>query len=720
MRARRAEEPVFTVWLDIFWKHKWLVLIFAGLVIASTAVYTRSQVKIYRASSQIVIDLAAPQYMSRGSTEVVQLGTGNSWSTLEYFETQYRIIRSRKVAARVVETLGLAHDLDFLGISQIEDPDLRKRKLERADPVAKLVGRISVEPVKNSHVVMVRIEDHDPVRAARLADAVVEAYAEQNVNRKVSAAREAMQWLRAQREALGLKQVAAEKALVEFKSANGILSASLADRQNLLGSDLQDARRQLRTLRRENAALKSQNEQIDRLSTDEAMRSVPDVMGNGLIQQLKQQRVELQNERDELLKRYLDKHPDVRLADGKIRRVDRVLAAEVAGIAQSIKRAYGAAQKVESELAAEVRSLESKAREMNAQELEYRRLEQAAASNKQLYSELQIRWKEAEMQADSRANNVRIMDRALVPSMPVRPRLMVNLAVALVLALVGGLGLAFLVEQLDRSVKNQDQIESDFGLTFLGVIPSIKSSKGKGMPAGNPDRYIIDNPNSTAAECVRTIRTNLLFMSPDRQMRSMLVTSAGPREGKTYTSVNIGATMAMSGSRVLLVDSDLRRPRVHKVFDMTNDRGWTNLLVDPEAEVEKVAQHSGIPGLDILCSGPLPPNPAELLGSKGFKRGLDKLLEVYDQVIFDSPPVVAVTDAQIIGRQLDGTVLVVRAGQTTHDMLAKAVRLLTDVKVNMFGALLNNLDVSRRGYGQYYYRYYRQDGAYGADATEQS
>jgi capsular exopolysaccharide synthesis family protein len=415
----------------------------------------------------------------------------------------------------------------------------------------------------------------------------------------------------------------------------------------------------------------------------------------------------------------MEKHPDVRVANQKIKRVqstlDREIAAELAGVKRAIKRDYDAAHRAEELAAAEVATLEERAREMHSKERRYTELAAAVEGKKTLLEQMQLRLKEAQLQADSNANNVRVLDLALVPSAPVSPRLMINLAVALLISLVGGFGLAFLVEQLDRSVKNQEQLEREFGLTFLGVIPSMRDAKG--AMVRNPDRYVLENPNSTVAECVRTVRTNLLFMAPERELRSMLVTSAGPREGKTSTVVNIGATMAYAGSKVLLVDSDLRRPRLHKVFDMTNDRGLTNMILDSNVQIADMIQESGVDGMDIMCSGPLPPNPAELLQTKGFRRTLTRLLETYDQVIFDSPPVVAVTDAQVLGMQLDGAVLVVRAEQTTRDMLGKAKRLLSDVNVQVLGAVLNNLDVTRRGYGQYYYRYYRQNAAYAETET---
>ena len=712
-RGASSGTDVVSVWLEILWKHKWLVISFAGLVIASTFIFTRRQTVIYEASTQIVIDLSAPRYMS-GGNDVVSLGLGNTWNTKEFYETQYRIIRSRMVAKKVVDKLGLDRDLDFLGVSKIEDPAERAQALENADAVSRLAGSVRVDPVADSQVVFINVRDRDPKRAKLLADEIALAYKKQNVQRKVSAAKDAVDWLRRQADQLLIDQKAADDALLVYKREENILGASLADAQQLIGLEMQDARKKLRETRGIAESLRERLRQVKSMTPESASRSLDEVLDNGLVQRLKAQRVELQNDRDELLKRYLEKHPDVLVATKKIERVERALEreieAELAGVKRAIKRDYDSANRADQLAASDVATLEKRARELHSKERRYRELEGAVESKKTLLAQMELRLKEAQLQADSNANNVRVLDLALVPSAPVSPRLMVNLAVAVLISLVGGFGLGFLVEQLDSSVKSQAQLEHEFGLTFLGVIPSMRDAKGAAVR--NPDRYVVENPNSTVAECVRTVRTNLLFMAPERELRSMLVTSAGPREGKTSTVVNIGATMAYAGSKILLVDSDLRRPRLHKVFDMTNDRGLTNMILDSDVQIADIIQESGVDGMHIMCSGPLPPNPAELLQTKGFRRTLARLLETYDQVIFDSPPVVAVTDAQVLGMQLDGAVLVVRAGQTTRDMLAKAKRLLSDVNVHMLGAILNNLDVTRRGYGQYYYRYYRQNAAY--------
>ena len=720
-------EPTFrpSVYLGTMWKHRWLVLAFMALVITGAVVFTKRQPRVFEASTQILIERSAPQYLpGQIGREVVSLGVGNYWSATEYLETQYRILRSRMVAGLVVTKLGLDKDLDFLGLSEIEDPQARAEKLAHIDAVAVLEKKVKIDPVQDSYVVFVKVRDRKPERAALIADTIATCYEEANLGRKTSGAIAAVVWLEIQSAELRTELEGAEDALLRFKRDHNILSASLADKQNLVTRKLQDAERQMREARAERYRFEAALDQIRKLSGVEAETSVEAVLENGLIQRLKEQIVALQNERTDLLTRYLEQHPGVLAVDRKILRVRKALEREVAGIRESLSKQFKAAMQTENRLAAELVEIEGTARELMSEELSYRRLLATTETKKQLHTEILLRLKEAELQAQSGANNVRILDHAMVPSIPVSPKPVLNVAVAAVLALVFGLGLAFLVENLDTTIKSQEQLEQEFGLTFLGLIPSVRAQKEKRFEASsmpNTDRYVIDFPNSTVAECVRTVRTNLLFMAPEKELKTLCVTSAGPREGKTSTCINVGATMAIAGSRVLIVDSDLRRPRTHKIFDMTNDFGLTNMVMDAAVEVEDMVQHTDVDGLDILTSGPIPPNPAELLHSGAFARVVERLVSKYDRVIFDSPPVVAVTDAQILGNMCDGTLIVVRAGATGRDMLAKATRLLRDVNVNLLGALLNNFDVTRRGYGTHYYhyyQYYRQYGTYYSDDAQ--
>jgi capsular exopolysaccharide synthesis family protein len=276
-----------------------------------------------------------------------------------------------------------------------------------------------------------------------------------------------------------------------------------------------------------------------------------------------------------------------------------------------------------------------------------------------------------------------------------------NLILAVLLGLLGGVGLAFGAEYLDTSITTQDQIEERLGLTFLGLIPSIpKSTDGSAQ-----DLIVFRHPKSAVAECVRSLRTNLLFMSPEKPLKTILVTSSGPQEGKTTTAASLAATMAISGNRTLLVDADMRRPRVHRIYGISNARGLSSLILG-EGRLDETVQATEVPNLAALACGPVPPNPAELLHTAAFKALLEEMARKFDRVIIDSPPVGVVADAVVIATGVDGTLMVLKAGQTSRDLAKQAVRQLADVNARVFGAVLNDLDLENQKYGKYY-AYYR-------------
>jgi len=271
----------------------------------------------------------------------------------------------------------------------------------------------------------------------------------------------------------------------------------------------------------------------------------------------------------------------------------------------------------------------------------------------------------------------------------------------MLMGVFGGVALAFLLETLDTTITSREQVEERLGLAFLGIIPSIEKGKG----AKERDVFVHGNPRSAAAECLRSIRTNLLFMSPEKPLKTIVVTSAGPSEGKTTTATALAEVMAGGGTRVLIVDADMRRPQLHDVFNLPNDAGLSSIIVG-DGTLDDLIRPSGIPNLSVLTCGPIPPNPTELLHTEGFARLLQAMAQRYDRVIIDSPPAGIVADAVVIATQVDGTMMVLRAGQTSRDAAARAIRSIRDVKGRIFGAVLNDLDPTDQRYGQYY-QYYR-------------
>ncbi|MEQ9324922.1 MAG: polysaccharide biosynthesis tyrosine autokinase, partial [Polyangiaceae bacterium] len=337
------------------------------------------------------------------------------------------------------------------------------------------------------------------------------------------------------------------------------------------------------------------------------------------------------------------------------------------------------------------------------------------------------RTKEADLSRMLRVNNISIVDRPLVPTAPVSPNVPLNLALGVFLGIILGIGIAFLRGLMDRTLKSPEDVKQELNVTFLGLLPQFgKSSdspyggktrhRGRRIMEGPTELVVHHAPTSGVAEAARAIRTNLMFMNPDDPARTLLVTSAGPSEGKTTVATCIAVAMAQAGQRVLLIDCDLRRPRIRSVFGIPTGSGVTSVLLD--TEFAEAVRETEVPGLHVMTSGPVPPNPAELFHTGRFKKLLDEASRRFDRVIIDSPPVAAVTDATILSTLVDGALLVVRAGKTRKDVGRHALRSIQGVGGKLAGVVLNAMDVSRSSYGYAPYYYYAKDSYYATDTPE--
>ncbi len=716
----QGEEPLMP--LQHYWyvilKRMWTIVLVFVVVFTLVAVYTFKQPRVYEARASLIIDLSTPQVLGQEVQQVVELSAADYWNSDQYFETQYAIIKSRMVAEKVVEKLGLADDLVFLGLDKVEDEQELAERLKAIDPVDHLVMLTEIDPALQSRIVTIKVRHNDPEMASKLTNAIAEAYQLQNIERSKESTYGAYDWLTTQYQEIKDKLEASDQALYDFKRTNNMLSTSLADRQNITSQRLLDLNAQLTRVQTERITVGAEVAEINKLRGG-ARTSAPitQVIDNPLIQSLRTKHTELRTREAELGGRYLDQHPEVVAVRKQIALVEAELDKEVRNILDSSQKRLSMVQSTEGQLTGEIVHLKDEALELNQKELEYTRLEREKETNARLYDLVMKRLKETDISRLLQNNNIRLLDRALVPESPVMPRVPLNLLIGVVLGLVAGVALAFLREVLDNTVKTQEDIEQLLGMTFLGVIPTIKEvkagpDKGQLLPEGElRDLHVHEFPKSSVAECCRTIRTNILFMSPGKQMNRLLVTSAGPREGKTVTAVNIATVISQSNSRVLVVDTDMRRPRVHRIFGMQNDVGLSNLIIG-EIDYDGAIKRTPVPNLDVLLCGPIPPNPAELMHTDRFHDILRDLDARYDWVIFDSPPTIAVTDSMILSNLVDGVLLVVKGGQTTKELVRRAKDKLAGVNAPILGCILNDVDLGDRQYGNYYYYYYRRYGQY--------
>jgi polysaccharide biosynthesis transport protein len=694
----------------VLMRRRWVVLgVFAAAVLL-TLVVTLRQTPIYAAATSIIIDLSAPKVLNNKDVqEVVETGNSGFWSNKEYFETQYKVITSRTVAQRVIEKLQLARDLRFLGLDQLKDEEKLKRALDRADPVAELQDRLAVLPVKESRVVRIQIEDRDPKWAATIANAVAEAYITESLPVRSSTTQSASDWLETQLADLEAKLAKSSDELFKFKQSHDIVSTTWEDRQSIVSQRIVAINDALTKARVQRATLQARNELIQKAV--EALKQDPQAdasvfSDNMPLGELKVRYLDAKVDCADASTRYLGNHPKVEACAARVTAAKANLDREISNAMGGAKREYDETVEAEHKLKKLLDETKTDAFGLNQYEKEYLELKRAQDNNQRLYDMVLQRLKETGITGMLAMSNVRILDRAEPPDRPVSPRPVRNLALAMVLGLLGGVALSFLLETLDTSLTTREQIEEHLGLPFLGIIPKIDAE------GGAPELAVVASPTSAAAECLRSIRTNLLFMSPTKPLKMILVTSSGPSEGKTSTSAALAETMAGSGNRVLLVDADMRRPRVHKVFGVNGESGLSSLILG-EGTLAQAVVATAIPNLSVLPCGPIPPNPAELLHTANFSRLLEEMAGRYDRVVIDSPPAGVVSDAVVIATQVDGTLLVLKGGQTSRDAAHRTVRSLVDVNARVFGAVLNSVDLEDQRYGQYYY-YYRR--TYGQEA----
>lgn len=691
-------------YLRVISRRKWLILLVFALCSAGATLYTTRQPKVYASQISLIIDPREPRFLDSQIQDVNSEAGNYYWANKEYLETQYKIIQSRAVSQRVVEKLGLASDPEFLRLTKVDEAK-RAELMSRMDAVAMVQGKIRVEPVKESRVSLIKIEDSDPNRAALLANEVAQAYIDEGMSQKLKLTENASKWLDERREGLSDSARASELALYNYRKQADVLATSIDDRASMVSEKLQETNKALTDVQLKIAGFKARVSAIRGVQASQGSddrlwaEALPAARENLQLTKYKDRVLALRVECTDLSTRYLDEHPKLLECREKSATAEKEFARELSNLVISTEAELKEALEKEKNLKALFEQARLEAFEVEKKKLELDQLKSEADSNKRQYEVVFKRLKDIELSGMLRTSNVRVLDAARPSLKPVRPNVPQGILMGVIGGLVLGLGLALLLELLDSSVTSQSDIEERLGLTFLGFVPSIPDTE-----KGARDLHIHREPKSLIAECTRAIRTNLLFMSPDKPFKRIVVTSSGPQEGKSTTAINLGITMAQSGSRVLVVDTDMRRPRLHKAFGVSNEVGVSSLIVG-EAKLEDTIKSTDVPGLFVMPCGPVPPNPAELLHAQAFGELLAKVSERFDRVILDTPPVGAVADAVVLSTQVDGVVVVLKAGQTNRDVAKRTVRALKDVKANLYGAVLNDVDLQGSKYGDYYYGY---------------
>jgi polysaccharide biosynthesis transport protein len=723
-------------------KRRWTILAFTFVVLAVTAITTWKAIPTYRSTIKIQIDPEQSNLLP--FRETGEMGTAFAQSQ-EYLQTQFKVLESQTLAMRVIKVLDLDKNpgfmaeanptvksktinwlRDVLGLNEKEsgdgDPSNAEEK-QLAHLLKSFSKSLSTSPIRNSRLVDVSFEGRDPRLVADVANTLAREYIQMNFETKFDAATTASEFLRKQLVELKAKVEKSDEELVRFGQQHDIYA--IGNNDNVILQKLSDLNTSLTAVQSE----RIQKESIYRIVQQTAPGGFPDILRNKLIEDLESNHATLKVQQAKLAAAFRPGWPELDQVSGQVEEAERQLAAERKKAIKNAETEYRTAVQREKLLAEALNAQKLEANSFNQNSIQYNILKRQVDTDKQLYDGLLQRMKEAGISAGLRSNNIHVVDEAKPQRIPYKPNKTLNLTLGFSIGLLLSICLVFLIEYLDSSVKTPDDIDRYIRLPALGIIPSAASllpygqrrllaaSAGGNRTKSGADAKSIElityhDTKSLISEAYRNLRTSVLLSSgTGRPPKILLVTSSQAGEGKTTTAVNIAITLSQTGEKVILLDCDMRNPRVHRVIDLENSSGMSTYL-SGNSDLSSLIQQSEIPNLFAVPAGRVPPNPAELLGSPRMKQGLGLLDEYFDHIVIDSPPVLSVTDARILGTMVDGVILVIKGGETPKEAVLRTKRLLQEVHAHVIGTLLNNVNVRSADY-YYYSKYYGYGKNYG-------
>jgi len=716
-------EPHLYDYLLILRKHQWLILSFMLAVVTIVSIATFRMQPVYVATTRIEL--------GRENANILPFQGTDSYDYMldleNYIETQSKILTSETLALQTIRTGVLTGQPQFANVDASSEAlatgSLANQK--RPPELAAFLGSLGVKRVPNSRLMDISFESTSPELSAQVVNAHIRNFIDQNRRSHYDATTAATTWLTDQLDELKIKVKNSEDARLDYERKNQIWE--LDDKQNLTTQRLSEISRQL---------IEAQGERMKKQSLFEFAKQgdadvVPQIRDSVGVQDLLRRRSELNGQYTEAVNQYGPNFPKVLRLQSQLKEIDQNLDREKRAVVARLGSEYHEAQQREELLTRTLDQQKSEANLMSERMVQYNILKRDAEADKALYDGLLTKLKEAGISAALQSSNIRVVDPAMIPSYPSRPAKARNVALAFLVGLVGGIGLAILREYMDNTVKTPDDVETLARLPSLAVVPAFEDNNGEGRRRKTLSKAIGNGhsrhvelvaqhlPKSQMSEAFRALRTALLLSQAGRPPQVILVTSALPREGKTTAAANLAVTLAQLGDRTLLIDADLRKPGVGRLLNMNGGKyaGLSSYLAGVSSLELVTVQHPAIPNLSAIPTGPLPPNPADLLSSHKLADAIAELRTKFKFIVIDTPPVMAATDAVILSVQADGVLLVVRSGETPKEAFTRTRDLLVSVKCRLLGVVLNAVNSSAPDY-YYSYRYYPY--AYGYGPQESS
>ena len=717
-----SQESALGEYVRVLVKRKWTVLTCLVTIFSVVAIASLKMTPIYEARGSIAIN--------KPDSGLVNFSNSPTFNVDYYdpteMETEVKILQSDLLALQIVKELGLDRRSEFGGktaplpssLDLAPDP-LQADSGRTTSLLSSFRSNLKVALAPNTHIIEVHYRSPDKDLAANVVNTLMTTYTENNFKSRFDSTMQASDWLSKQLVDLQMKVETSQEKLVHYQKEHEILG--IDDKQNITTAKLDELNKELTSAESERMDKESIYRLVQAGDTDTiaSAASVLDSAGvnsqsaGGLLETLRSKEADLKIQAADLNTQFGPAYPKLAQINNQLKEINAQLLAETKKLSGKIKGQYMAALQREDMLHDALEKQKQEANKLNESAIEYSLLKRDLDTNRQLYEGLLEKLKEAGVSAGLRSNNFRIVDVARVPTSPIEPNIPRNLSFAFMLGLTSGVGLAFLLEGLDNTVRTTEQAQMISGLPPLGMIPLGSRTAREGA---NAKRLVIASskeavelitqvrPQSQMAESYRALRTSLLLSNLGAPPKVIMVTSALPQEGKTTTSINCAVVLAQKGIRVLLIDADLRRPSIHKTLGMGPRSGLSNVLTG-SATLESAITHSPIlPNLDVLPAGTPPPNPAELLASTNMRDVLQELRGQYDHIVVDTPPTLSVTDAVVLSPRADAIVLVIRSGQTTKQALRRSRDILMQVNAKVSGVLLNAVDLSSPDY-YYYYEY---------------